>query len=123
MFNRLHDLGATFQDHPDTGNSPDFTMRAGKQQASMPLIRRYNRHSEAVLQRIKPAEFKNAHERDRAYHKEIVLDDLEDSDSIDVLALSISDPKQYFQVDQEDDLDEALYSTPWQSNLSNVCLI
>jgi len=126
--NKLHDLDATSQDHPATGNSPDYTMKPGKQQASMPLIRRYNRHSEAVLQRIKVEGFKTVEDRNKYYSKEIQLDDLENEDAIDrTVALEISDPKQYFEsqsLSRVNEGDEEMIDTSnvgkWVSDLSNV---
>jgi transcription initiation factor TFIIH subunit 1 len=47
----MHDLNSTFHDHPATGNDPDITMKAGREKASIPLIQRYNRHAQVVLQR------------------------------------------------------------------------
>ncbi|KIO32239.1 hypothetical protein M407DRAFT_215073 [Tulasnella calospora MUT 4182] len=43
------DLYATAEDHPETGNTQDVTMQAGKQRQALPLIRRFNEHSERVL--------------------------------------------------------------------------
>jgi hypothetical protein len=34
---------------PQTGNAKDITMQAGKQRASLPLMRRFNEHSEKLL--------------------------------------------------------------------------
>ena len=46
---RLLDLAATEEDHGETGNAKDFTMRAGSQKKSLPLMRRFNEHSERLL--------------------------------------------------------------------------
>jgi transcription initiation factor TFIIH subunit 1 len=63
---KLIDLAATEEDHGDvlthpkmfiyscsmglkTGNIQDITMQAGKQKAALPLIRRFNEHSERLL--------------------------------------------------------------------------
>lgn len=43
------DLGATAEDHTDTGNEKDVTMQAGKQRAVLPLIRKFNEHSGRLL--------------------------------------------------------------------------
>jgi transcription initiation factor TFIIH subunit 1 len=32
-----------------TGNEKDFTMQAGRQKAALPLIRKFNEHSERLL--------------------------------------------------------------------------
>lgn len=46
---RLLDLAATEEDHGETGNAKDFTMKAGSQRKSLPLMRRFNEHSERLL--------------------------------------------------------------------------
>jgi transcription initiation factor TFIIH subunit 1 len=46
---RLLDLAATEEDHGETGNAKDYTMRAGSQRKSLPLMRRFNEHSERLL--------------------------------------------------------------------------
>lgn len=46
---RLLDLAATEEDHGETGNSKDFTMKAGSQKKSLPLMRKFNEHSERLL--------------------------------------------------------------------------
>ncbi|POW18289.1 hypothetical protein PSHT_06026, partial [Puccinia striiformis] len=47
--NRLLDLNSTLEDHTETGNSDDWTMRPGTQRSSLPLMRRFNEHSQRVL--------------------------------------------------------------------------
>ncbi len=63
--NLFLDLSATQEDHIEvnetnslrkamaytaqTGNEQDITMQAGKQRATLPLIRRFNQHSERLL--------------------------------------------------------------------------
>lgn len=42
-------LGATLEDHGETGNEKDVTMRAGRQKGALPLIRKFNEHSERLL--------------------------------------------------------------------------
>ena len=46
---RLLDLASTEEDHGETGNQQDYTMRAGTQRAALPLMRRFNQHSERML--------------------------------------------------------------------------
>lgn len=45
----LLDLQATEEDQHEITNRPDMTMRAGGQRASLPLMRRFNEHSERLL--------------------------------------------------------------------------
>lgn len=47
--NRLIDLGATEGDHQATGNEKDWTMRGGAERSVLPLVRRFNEHSERIL--------------------------------------------------------------------------
>ena len=46
------DLTCTEQDHVETGNGPDSTMKPGRVTESLPLIRKFNRHSELILEGI-----------------------------------------------------------------------
>jgi transcription initiation factor TFIIH subunit 1 len=50
--NKLLDLTRTIEDHLETGNRPDSTMQAGKVKDSLPLIRKFNRHSQLILNGI-----------------------------------------------------------------------
>lgn len=105
--NIMHDLNSTLVDHPATGNNPDVTMQPGRQEASMPLIRRYNRHAQALLQGVKLYEyalsnvtysegFKDSKERDVEYKSQVELNDLSEAGSLTTIPLTISDPRQYF---------------------------
>lgn len=47
---RAIDLTATQEDHIESGNAPDFTMKAGGNAGVLPLIRRFNRHAMRVLE-------------------------------------------------------------------------
>jgi transcription initiation factor TFIIH subunit 1 len=43
------DLGATNEDHGETTIERDVTMQAGRQKGALPLIRKFNEHSERLL--------------------------------------------------------------------------
>lgn len=45
----LLDLGSTAEDHGETGNEKDWTMRAGAERKTLPLMRRFNDHSHRLL--------------------------------------------------------------------------
>lgn len=47
--NKLLDLTTTNDDHLETGNAPDTTMKAGSFKDALPLIRKFNRHSQLIL--------------------------------------------------------------------------
>lgn len=44
------DLAATEEDHGELTTIRDVTMQAGKERSSLPLIRRFNQHSEKLVQ-------------------------------------------------------------------------
>lgn len=46
---RLLDLASTEEDHEETGNIRDWTMRPGFDRRTLPLVRRFNQHSESIL--------------------------------------------------------------------------
>lgn len=46
---KLLDLQATEEDHGETGNEKDWTMRAGAERRTLPLMRRFNDHSQSLL--------------------------------------------------------------------------
>ncbi|KZT52260.1 hypothetical protein CALCODRAFT_525450 [Calocera cornea HHB12733] len=85
---RLLDLGATEEDHEETGNERDVTMQPGRERGILPLIRRFNVHSERLLQQAlgeAPAGKRRKLEGGmderfdpNDYYDEIVLDDLID---------------------------------------------
>jgi transcription initiation factor TFIIH subunit 1 len=50
--NKLLDLTRTDQDSSAGGNAPDFSMKPGKVRESVPLIRKFNRHSENIIKNI-----------------------------------------------------------------------
>lgn len=43
------DLGATNEDHGELTVERDITMQAGRQKGALPLIRKFNEHSERLL--------------------------------------------------------------------------
>ncbi|KAL1411616.1 RNA polymerase II transcription factor B subunit 1 [Vanrija albida] len=51
---RFLDLQATEEDHGDATTLRDVTMQAGRERTSLPLIRRFNDHSEKLLRAGKP---------------------------------------------------------------------
>ncbi len=54
------DLGATEEDHGETGNRKDYTMRAGAAKSTLPLLRRFNEHSTSLLDSALGAQEKGA---------------------------------------------------------------
>ncbi|KAF8926935.1 RNA polymerase II transcription factor B subunit 1 [Dissophora ornata] len=101
--NRLVDLSMTEEDHFESYTSPDSTMAAGKTKESkeaMPLIRRFNRYAQRVLNSTvgpkKPttgSEPFNMNGVERA----IVLEDLQEQKEATKIVLDIQDTRRYFE--------------------------
>ncbi|EIN11764.1 hypothetical protein PUNSTDRAFT_50633 [Punctularia strigosozonata HHB-11173 SS5] len=100
------DLGATQEDHGETGNERDVTMQAGRQRATLPLIRKFNEHSERLLKSAlgdEPPSKKRrlAPDPDNAgledYYAQIDLEDLHDPESASGIALEMQDRQRYFE--------------------------
>ncbi|GAA5864009.1 hypothetical protein JCM3774_004454 [Rhodotorula dairenensis] len=97
---RLLDLAATEEDQHEITNQPrDFTMKPGGQRASLPLMRRFNEHSERLLnQALGSSADRNrgfldpGNAGDRRYYNEIELSDLvQPGAHEDRIALTLSD--------------------------------
>ncbi|ORZ03165.1 hypothetical protein BCR43DRAFT_38191 [Syncephalastrum racemosum] len=90
---RAIDLTATQEDHVDSGNAPDFTMRPGQDAKVLPLIRRFNRHAMRVLET--PSK-RNDREEDDII-KEIDITDLREEKPAERITLDIQDSRRYFE--------------------------
>ncbi|KAI8848363.1 hypothetical protein BC829DRAFT_394293 [Chytridium lagenaria] len=91
--NVLLDLSTTLEDHfSDYGNMPDSTMKAGSIRTSLPLIRRFNRHSEVVLKSSNTSR-SNAQSIESA----LDLEDLSNAVEADQNVIEIKDPHKYFE--------------------------
>ncbi|KZP34228.1 hypothetical protein FIBSPDRAFT_809314 [Athelia psychrophila] len=101
----LVDLGATLEDHDSTSTTPDATMQAGRQRGALPLIRRFNEHSERLLKAAAAADAgANPEERaakrqktGRAMEDAIDLDDLRAPTEGMGIALEMQDRQRYFE--------------------------
>ena len=102
---------------PETGNQQDYTMRAGSQRSSLPLMRRFNEHSERLLDSAlgkDPTRSRttidggNAGARD--YYREIELEDLHTRQSANRVALNMQDQHRYAhgRVSAKRTLDDAV---------------
>ncbi|KAK3845098.1 MAG: hypothetical protein J3R72DRAFT_49856 [Linnemannia gamsii] len=101
--NRLVDLSTTEEDHLESYTSPDSTMAAGKTKESkeaMPLIRRFNRYAQRVLNStIGP---KRPHTGPDALdmngvERSIVMEDLQEQKESSKIVLNIQDTRRYFE--------------------------
>ncbi|KAI0093026.1 hypothetical protein BDY19DRAFT_882431 [Irpex rosettiformis] len=94
------DLGATYEDHGETGNEKDVTMQAGKQKAVLPLIRKFNEHSGRLLNAVLGD---NTNKRRRIettledHYTQIDLEDLHDNQASTGITLNMQDRQRYFE--------------------------
>ncbi|KAI0063716.1 hypothetical protein BV25DRAFT_1936361 [Artomyces pyxidatus] len=98
------DLEATYEDHEETGNEKDFTMQAGKQRGALPLIRKFNEHSERLLKTSmygSPAKRRRVESADSSdpwnHYAQLDLDDLHDPDTSPGIILDMQDRQRYFE--------------------------
>ncbi|KAJ2618100.1 RNA polymerase II transcription factor B subunit 1 [Coemansia sp. RSA 1365] len=107
---RLLDLTRSEEDAVETGNAPDFTMRPSLVDSKLPLIRRFNHHSQLVLQSVlnsKRKEVTSDHKSaDKALEEATVLDDLEISPTEKKIRLDIQDRSRYFASLSEEKKDK-----------------
>ncbi|KAI0048258.1 hypothetical protein FA95DRAFT_1517657 [Auriscalpium vulgare] len=99
------DLNATQEDHDETGNGQDVTMQAGKQRGALPLIRKFNEHSERLLKTAmsegSPAKRRRVDSADPSdpwnHYSQIDLDDLHDPQASAGILLDMQDRQRYFE--------------------------
>lgn len=104
VYNLLN-LAATEEDHQETGNIKDFTMRAGGQKRSLPLMRRFNEHSERLLEQSMGHDPNNKntgriHGGDagsRRYYDDIVIDDLQGEEREEHVPLDVRERENLFE--------------------------
>ncbi|KAI6045967.1 hypothetical protein EDC04DRAFT_2864884 [Pisolithus marmoratus] len=94
-------LGATLEDHAETGNEKDITMRAGRQRGVLPLIRKFNDHSERLLNSTlgdnPPFKRRRADGDGQDSFSLIELEDLHDPESSTGIFLEMQDRQRYFE--------------------------
>ncbi|KAM0749122.1 hypothetical protein T439DRAFT_327617 [Meredithblackwellia eburnea MCA 4105] len=95
---RLLDLAATEEDQHEVDRQVDFTMKAGGQRSSLPLMRRFNEHSERLLNqslgKLAPStglDLNPGNAGARNYYADILLDDLTTSTAEDRIVLNMQD--------------------------------
>ncbi|KAG6842122.1 hypothetical protein C0991_001615 [Blastosporella zonata] len=89
------DLAATLEDHDSTGNEKDITMQAGRQKGALPLIRKFNEHSERLLNSALGPAAKRPRLQDE--YAQIDLDDLHDPEASAGIVLEMQDRQRYFE--------------------------
>lgn len=102
---KLLDLAATQEDHVETGNSNDWTMRAGIQRSSLPLMRRFNEHSQRLLDsalgKIPEKRFSGLIDGgdagSRNYYGETDLEDLRAQSEPERIMLDMQGREKYFE--------------------------
>lgn len=107
LSNFLTDLQSTEDSgkFEDNGNAPDVTMRAGSNAASVPIIKRLNRHGELVVQSyhgIGESSEDRTQTSSTPRHKQVLrsvmnMDDLEPMKPDPVVPLHIANQALYFQ--------------------------
>ncbi|KAJ8522454.1 hypothetical protein ONZ45_g965 [Pleurotus djamor] len=92
-------LGATHEDHGETGNDKDITMQAGRQRGALPLIRKFNEHSEKLLNSAlgDPATKRRKLGTKEYEYSRISLGDLCDPEASDGITLQMQDSQRYFE--------------------------
>lgn len=102
------DLAATEEDHGETGNGRDYTMQPGKQKATLPLIRRFNDHSNRLVSMDDDDNGpKDEAEARKRLYSEIEIDDLEGPAQDVTFQLDIQQERAQFDGkggDTQDDL-------------------
>ncbi|KAJ9475625.1 General transcription and DNA repair factor IIH subunit TFB1 [Pseudozyma hubeiensis] len=122
VHDRLLDLGATEEDHGETGNGKDWTMRGGAERRTLPLMRRFNDHSKSLLDDALGEQEEGMARRvvggvgeeygdddggkesedwiKNHYYKDIVIDDLNEEEETDKRRLSVKNLEGYFEGSQ-----------------------
>ncbi|KAK3815220.1 MAG: hypothetical protein J3Q66DRAFT_206247 [Benniella sp.] len=101
--NRLVDLSTTEEDHLEPFTTPDSTMAAGKTKESkeaMPLIRRFNRYAQRVLNStVGPKKTSTGPEplNMSGVERAIVMEDLREEKEASKVMLDIQDTRRYFE--------------------------
>ena len=113
----LLNLQSTAEDHGETGNVQDWTMRAGFDRRTLPLVRRFNNHASSLLRsslgeltdedarrvRRKTGGVDEEYAKDAGkYYEQIVMDDLNEHRERGGRRLEIHDQKAYFEAGTED---------------------
>ncbi|KAJ3910316.1 hypothetical protein F5879DRAFT_1058559 [Lentinula edodes] len=103
------DLGATREDHEQVGNEQDITMQAGRQKGALPLIRKFNEHSERLLNsalQIFRGEGSSTKRKrttiDEREVEDIDIEDLHNPESSAGIALEMQDRQRYFEGQMKD---------------------
>ncbi|KAF9437144.1 RNA polymerase II transcription factor B subunit 1 [Entomortierella beljakovae] len=101
--NRLVDLSTTEEDHFESYTSPDSTMAAGKTKESkeaMPLIRRFNRYAQRVLDSTigpKKSSATSDQINMNGVERAIVMEELQEQKEVSRITLDIQDTRRYFE--------------------------
>ncbi|KAJ9110233.1 hypothetical protein QFC19_001636 [Naganishia cerealis] len=107
------DLAATEEDHGESGNRRDVTMQPGRERGTLPLIRRFNEHSNRLVAQdgevasmlVDPEHSGSAQKR---LYSEIELEDLQAGGKARVIELDVHERQSFFDskgvLMEEDDL-------------------
>ncbi|KAJ2790208.1 RNA polymerase II transcription factor B subunit 1, partial [Coemansia linderi] len=127
LLNNLLNLTRTEEDSVETGNAADFTMRPASKDSKLALIRRFNRHSELVLQSVlnnkRKYDAPGPSVTELAIKEATVLEDLDAPEAEKRVKLNIQDKSRYFTSMTTDANDNAPGSDArerGQANASSV---
>ncbi|KAG0337485.1 RNA polymerase II transcription factor B subunit 1 [Podila horticola] len=100
--NKLVDLSTTEEDHLESYTSPESTMAAGRTKESkeaMPLIRRFNRYAQRVLNStVGPKKPTKDDTFDmNGVERSIIFEDLQEQQEASRIVLDIQDTRRYFE--------------------------
>ncbi|TIA87502.1 hypothetical protein E3P99_03142 [Wallemia hederae] len=96
VFDRLLDLGSTHYDHNEHGNALDITMQAGKVKAALPLMRRFNEHSQRLLDATIGDDVQSQQHHIPNYEQQITIDDLQSNTENEPVRLNMRHGEQYY---------------------------
>ncbi|KAK4688710.1 transcription initiation factor TFIIH subunit 1, partial [Tremellales sp. Uapishka_1] len=105
---RYLDLAATEEDHGEAITIRDVTMQAGKERSSLPLIRRFNEHSQKLLMAgrssdTRPATSRTISEDDLDIYGEIELDDLRGPAAPSTIPLDVQNASSLMDAQNDED--------------------
>ncbi|KAL1743376.1 hypothetical protein HDZ31DRAFT_83465 [Schizophyllum fasciatum] len=135
----LVDLTTTSEDHGEAGTTKDITMQAGRQRGAIPLIRKFNDHSErllnAALGELPKAKRRKLNSGQDEYESQIELDDLRDEHASEGITLAMQDRQRYYEgIASQSAMEEAspMLANPrglaasvqdWSSSLANIRIV
>ncbi|KAG6914663.1 hypothetical protein DXG01_016045 [Tephrocybe rancida] len=101
IFFNLYKPSMPFKRHDPTGNEKDITMQAGQQKGALPLTRKFNEHSERLLNSALnsgPAAKRQHLEAPEDEYAHLELDNLRNPKAAAGIVLEMQDRQRYFKI-------------------------